>query len=318
MNMYETLHQQGALSSAEMSYVAVLWNVGGFGNKYHPTSDDRTGVGIRSAYGMSVHFPDISREFPLLQGKFVSPRLPFEEIMWMLSGSTSVRPLQEKKVRIWDEWADEHGDLGMVYGAQWRGKDPAQPVDQVEALLQQAEQSIRSGVVNRRMLIDSWTPSSVHNGSMRLPPCHFAWQLHLRLGAADEVWDAGMTVYMRSVDVFLGLPFNMAGYGFLLMLLCQTLRRRCSVAGAEPRIRPRNLTIHMGDCHVYLNHRDAAQRYLEEVYTRACDIRDIRRTWPTVAVEVKRRLPSVEDYRWEDVVVHGHAPGPSIPAEVAV
>jgi len=307
------------LASVEAQYARLLKRAAGWEHTHVPTTDDRTGVGCTSVFGASITAKNVGQQFPLIQGKYVPPRLPFEEIMWMLRGQTNVRPLQQKGVNIWNEWARENGDLGPVYGAQWRGKSDNQRIDQVEEVLSAAVESALSGKINRRMLVDAWTPVDAVSYDTALPPCHFAWQLHLVPGL-DHEQVMNMTVYQRSCDVFLGLPFNLAGYGFLLMMLANTISYRLLGAGRPFNVTPKQLTIHLGDAHVYQNHIEQVREYLRGVYN-APGVRPapgVARWNESPQVTVNEFFTDPGAYQWEDITISGHHPGPKLSAPVAV
>lgn len=203
---------------------------------------DRTGVGTISVVGASVRF-DLTKGFPLVTTKDMTGirwKGIVEELLWFLRGSTNNLELYEKKINIWNAWAKPDGSLGPIYGHQWRNFN-SQNLDQVKQVLDQLSNSPDS----RRMLVSAWNPAQIPD--MALPPCHFAWQVV----KADEE-HLSMVLYMRSSDVFLGLPYNIASYSLLLEMICQ-------VTGYKAK----DLVYHAGDCHIYTNHLEQVKIQLE-------------------------------------------------------
>ena len=240
---------------------------------------DRTGTGTKSIFGHQMRF-DMADGFPLLTTKKLYIKGIIHELLWFLSGDTNIRYLQENNVHIWDEWADENGDLGPVYGKQWRN---FLGVDQIQNVINQ----IRNSPDSRRMVVSAWNPAEMDD--MALPPCHCLFQFYVADGKLS------LQLYQRSADTFLGVPFNIASYALLLLMMAQV----CDMKPGE--------FIHTtGDTHLYLNHLEQA------------DIQLARepRNLPTM-----RLNPDVKDlfaFRYEDFVLEGYDPHPHIKAEVSV
>jgi len=258
---------------------------------------DRTGTGTRSYFGMQCRY-DLSEGFPLVTTKKLHLRSIIHELLWFLSGDTNIGYLKRNGVSIWDEWADENGDLGPVYGRQWRAfpqlipagtADDGEPlfargsVDQIETLLE----TIRKSPDSRRMIVSAWNPGEV--AEMALPPCHTLWHVKI-LG--DKMH---LLLYQRSGDMFLGVPFNIASYAMLLTMLAEA-------TGYKP-----GEFIHtIGDAHIYSNH-------MEQVATQ---LSRTPKALPTL--KLARKPESIFDYRFDDFVFEGYDPDPAIKAPVAV
>jgi thymidylate synthase len=245
---------------------------------------DRTGTGTLSVFGHQMRF-DLAAGFPLLTTKKLHLKSIIYELLWFLSGDTNVRYLHDHGVTIWDEWADDRGDLGPVYGRQWRSW-PAQDggaVDQIANVID----AIRRNPDSRRLIVTAWNPAEVDK--MALPPCHCLFQFYVANGALS------CQLYQRSADVFLGVPFNIASYALLTMMVAQ-------VTGLAP-----GHFIHtLGDAHLYLNHLDQARLQLARA--------------PRRLPQMKLN-PAVTDifaFRFEDFALEGYDPYPHIKAEVAV
>ena len=246
--------------------------------------EDRTGVGTLSVFGAQMRF-DLAAGFPALTTKKLHLRSIIVELLWFLRGDTNVRWLQDRKVSIWNEWADETGDLGPVYGKQWRDWQTVdcRHIDQIADLIAQ----IREHPASRRQIVTAWNPGELH--AMALAPCHCLFQTHVANGRLS------LQLYQRSADIFLGMPFNIASYALLTHMLAQ----QCGLEVGE-------FVWMAGDVHVYLNHLEAARIQLARE----------PRPWPTL--RLARRPDSIDDYRIEDFVVEGYDPHPHIAAEVAV
>jgi len=245
---------------------------------------DRTGTGTLSVFGHQLRF-DLSAGFPLVTTKKIHTKSVVHELLWMLRGDTNVRSLQAAGVRIWDAWADPDGELGPVYGAQWRswrGPD-GQVIDQ---LAQVAEQ-IKANPDSRRLLVSAWNAAEVPR--MALPPCHTLFQFYVAGGRLS------CQLYQRSGDLFLGVPFNIASYALLTCMLAQ-------VSGLQPG----ELIHTLGDAHLYANHVAQAKLQL----TRA------PRPLPTLVLNPK--VASIFDFTFDDIALEGYDPHPAIRAEVAV
>ncbi len=245
---------------------------------------DRTGTGTRSVFGWQMRF-DLEQGFPLLTTKKLHLRSIIHELLWFLSGDTNIKYLQDNGVRIWDEWADENGDLGPVYGHQWRHWKTAdgREIDQIRQLVE----SLKNNPDSRRHLVSAWNPGDVDN--MALPPCHALFQFYVADGRLS------CQLYQRSADIFLGVPFNIASYALLTLMLAQ-------VCG----YRPGDFVHTLGDAHLYSNHLEQAKLQLTRT----------PRPRPTM-----RLNPEVRDlfaFRFEDFTLEGYDPHPHIPAPVAV
>ena len=261
-------------------YLALMRRILDEGVEQH----DRTGTGTLSVFGHQLRF-DLGKGFPLLTTKKLHIRSILIELLWFLRGETNVRWLQENRVSIWDEWADEAGELGPVYGKQWRRWETAdgREIDQIQALID----LIRRDPGSRRQIVTAWNPGDI--GHMALPPCHLMLQTYVANGRLS------LQMYQRSADVFLGVPFNIASYALLTHMLAQ----QC---GLEPG----DFVWTGGDCHLYSNHLDQAREQLN---------RDPR---PLPTLRLLRRPGDISDYRFEDFEIVDYDPHPHIKAEVAV
>jgi thymidylate synthase len=245
---------------------------------------DRTGTGTLSVFGWQMRF-NLADGFPLLTTKKLHTRSIIHELLWFLQGDTNIRYLKDNGVSIWDDWADENGDLGPVYGKQWRRWETAdgRTVDQIAQLVE----GLKHNPDSRRHLVSAWNPGEVNN--MALPPCHALFQFYVANGRLS------CQLYQRSADIFLGVPFNIASYALLTMMMAQ-------VCGYEAG----DFVWTGGDCHLYSNHLEQARLQL----TRE------PRPLPTL-----RLNPEVKDlfaFRFEDFTLEGYDPHPHIKAEVAV
>ena len=245
---------------------------------------DRTGTGTLSVFGWQMRF-DLSEGFPLLTTKKLHTRSIIHELLWFLRGDTNVRYLQENGVSIWDEWADEDGELGPVYGRQWRSwaAPDGSSIDQIANLID----GIKRNPDSRRHVVTAWNPADVDH--MALPPCHCLFQFYVADGRLS------CQLYQRSADVFLGVPFNIASYALLTMMVAQ-------VCG----LKPGDFVWTGGDCHLYLNHLEQAREQL---------------TREPRGLPKMRINPEVKDifgFKYEDFTLEGYNPHPHIKAEVAV
>lgn len=246
--------------------------------------DDRTGTGTLSVFCHQMRF-DLSDGFPLLTTKKLHVKSIIYELLWFLKGDTNVRYLQEHGVRIWDEWADENGDLGPVYGHQWRSWPDYDGghIDQIEYVLNQ----IRTNPNSRRMIVSAWNVAEVNK--MALPPCHTLFQFYVANGKLS------LQLYQRSADTFLGVPFNIASYALLCMMMAQ-------VTGLEP-----GEFIHTtGDTHLYLNHLEQARLQLT------------REPRPLPTMKLNPDVKNLYDFKFEDFELVGYDPWPHIKADVSV
>ena len=241
--------------------------------------DDRTGTGTISTFGEQMRF-DLQAGFPLLTTKRLHVRSIIYELLWFLRGDTNVQYLQEHGVSIWDEWADADGELGPIYGRQWRNFGG---VDQVSRVIEQ----IKAKPYSRRILLNAWNPAELED--MALAPCHYAFQCYVVDGKLSLMWQ------QRSVDSFLGLPFNIASYALLTHMLAQQ-------TGYEVG----ELIFSGGDCHIYLNHLEQVKEQLA---------RDPRALPELV---IKRKPATIFDYTYEDFQIKDYHPHPHIKAPVAV
>jgi thymidylate synthase len=246
--------------------------------------DDRTGTGTLSVFGHQMRF-DLSKGFPLLTTKKLHTRSIIHELLWFLRGETNLGYLHQNGVTIWDEWADEQGELGPVYGSQWRSWRTAdgRTVDQIASVIEQ----IRVNPDSRRLIVSAWNVGELEQ--MALPPCHVLFQFYVAEGSLS------CQLYQRSADVFLGVPFNIASYALLTAMVAQ-------VTDLE-----RGELIHtLGDAHLYLNHLDQAHTQLE------------REPRPLPLLHLNPDVRSIFDYRYEDFTIDGYDPHPSIKAPIAV
>ena len=254
---------------------------------------DRTGTGTRSVFGWQLRF-DLAAGFPLLSTKKLHLRSIIHELLWFLQGDTNIRYLKENGVRIWDEWADANGDLGPVYGHQWRHwKTPdGREIDQIAQLVE----GLKKNPDSRRHIVTAWNPADVER--MALPPCHAFFQLYVAPaapGEADPRAKLSCQLYQRSADIFLGVPFNIASYALLTMMLAQ-------VCG----YRPGDFVHTFGDAHIYSNHFAQAQQQLA---------RDPR---PLPTMRINPEVKDIFGFRFEDFSLEGYDPHPHIAAPVAV
>ncbi len=259
---------------------------------------DRTGTGTRSVFGHQMRF-DLEDGFPLLTTKKLHLKSIIHELLWFLSGDTNVRYLRENGVRIWDEWADENGDLGPVYGAEWRSwRTPdGGTIDQIAQVVDQ----IRRTPDSRRLIVTAWNPADVEKQA--LPPCHCMFQFYVAQEAGSAEGGTGSDkrprlscqLYQRSADVFLGVPFNIASYALLTMMMAQ-------VTG----LRPGEFIHTLGDAHLYLNHIEQAELQLT---------RDPR---PLPRMRINPEIRSIFDFTYADFTLEAYDPHPHIRAEVAV
>jgi thymidylate synthase len=245
---------------------------------------DRTGTGTLSRFGAQLRF-DLSAGFPLLTTKRIHLKSVIHELLWFITGSTSVRPLQEVGISIWDEWADDRGELGPVYGHQWRSW-PGPEGGRIDQLAEVVRQ-VRDEPDSRRMVVSAWNVADLPR--MKLPPCHLLYQFNVN----DDKLSCGM--YMRSCDIFLGLPFNIACYALLTQMVAQVAHRGLG-----------DLVISLGDAHLYTNHLEQARLQLSR------EPRALPRMW------LDPSLKSIFDFRYVHFRVDGYDPHPRISAPVSV
>ena len=243
---------------------------------------DRTGTGTLSIFGHQMRF-DLSEGFPLVTTKKLHLRSIIHELLWFLKGETNIAYLKENGVRIWDEWADENGELGPVYGHQWRPTPDGGHIDQISQVVEQIKKNPNS----RRLMVSAWNVAEVNK--MALPPCHVMFQFYVADGKLS------CQLYQRSADVFLGVPFNIASYALLTMMMAQ-------VCGLQP-----GDFIHtFGDTHLYSNHLEQARLQLQ------------RAPRPLPTMHINTEVKSIFDFKYEDFELRNYDPHPHIKAEVAV
>ena len=246
--------------------------------------EDRTGTGTLSVFGYQMRF-DLEKGFPLVTTKKVHLRSIIHELLWFLKGDTNVKYLSENKVSIWNEWADEKGELGPVYGYQWRSwpdKDGTS-IDQIAQVIDQIKQNPDS----RRLIVSAWNVADVNK--MALPPCHAFFQFYVAEGRLS------CQLYQRSADVFLGVPFNIASYALLTMMVAQ-------VTG----LKPGEFVHSFGDTHLYLNHLDQAE------------LQRSRTPRPLPVMRINPAVKDIFDFVYEDFALEQYDPHPHIPAPVAI
>jgi thymidylate synthase len=246
--------------------------------------DDRTGTGTLSVFGHQMRF-DLGQGFPLLTTKKLHIRSIVHELLWFLKGDTNVAYLHDNKVTIWDEWADAEGNLGPIYGAQWRSWQTADGghVDQIQMALD----TIRKDPDSRRIIVSAWNVGQL--SSMALSPCHALFQFYVANGKLS------CQLYQRSADVFLGVPFNIASYALLTHMMAQ-----------QSDLLPGDFVWTGGDCHLYVNHRQQVDEQLTRV------------PGPLPTLEILRKPPSIFEYQYEDFRVVGYDAQPAIAAPIAV
>ena len=245
---------------------------------------DRTGTGTLSTFGWQMRF-DLAAGFPLLTTKKVHFKSVTYELLWFLKGETNVRWLQEHGVSIWDEWADERGELGPVYGSQWRSW-PARDGGAIDQIAQVVE-SIRTRPDSRRHIVTAWNPAEIDK--MKLPPCHVLFQFYVAEGRLS------CQMYQRSADIFLGVPFNIASYALLTLMTSQ-------VCG----LKPGEFVLSLGDAHLYLNHVEQAKEQLS------------RTPRPLPRLRLNPAARDIFGFRYEDFTLEDYNPYPAIKAPIAV
>jgi thymidylate synthase len=245
---------------------------------------DRTGTGTLSIFGAQARF-DLRERFPLLTTKKLHLKSIIYELLWFLRGETNVRYLNDHGVTIWDEWADEHGDLGRVYGAQWRDWRGANGIriDQIDKVISE----IKENPSSRRLIVSAWNPAEIDE--MALPPCHVVFQFYVNDG------ELSCQLYQRSADLFLGVPFNIASYSLLTMMIAQM----CGLRAGD--------FVHtFGDLHLYQNHLEQAREQLH------------RECRPLPRMQLNPAITRLEDFGFEDFTLLDYNPHPSIKATIAV
>ena len=242
---------------------------------------DRTGVGTRSVFGQQMRF-DLSRGFPLMTTKQMHLKSIIHELLWFIKGDTNVKYLQDNGVRIWNEWADENGDLGPIYGSQWRNWN-GEGIDQ----LAQVVDKLKNNPNDRRMIVSAWNVSKI--SEMRLPPCHMMFQFYVANSKLSCM------LYQRSCDMFLGVPFNIASYALLTMMLAQV----CNLEPGE--------FVHtLGDTHIYHNHFEQVKEQLR------------REPLPLPTMRLNPQVKDINDFKYEDFTLENYECYGAIKAQVAV
>lgn len=245
---------------------------------------DRTGTGTKSVFGHQMRF-DLSEGFPLLTTKKLHLKSIIYELLWFIQGNTNAKYLQEHGVRIWNEWADEEGNLGPIYGAQWRRWRDAKGGTHDQ--LSEAIETIKNNPDSRRIIVSAWNVGEL--AEMHLPPCHLLFQFYVAEGRLS------LQLYQRSADIFLGVPFNIASYALLLMMVAE-------VTGLKP-----GTFVHtLGDAHLYLNHIEQAELQLQ------------REPRPLPTMQITPGVEQIDDFKYEDFQLIGYDPHPHIKAEVSV
>ena len=248
------------------------------------TKEDRTGTGTISVFGYQMRF-DLSEGFPALTTKKLHLRSIIHELLWFLKGDTNIQYLKDNNVSIWDEWADENGNLGPVYGSQWRSWPTAdgRHIDQIKQVVDQ----LKNNPDSRRIIVSAWNVGEIEN--MKLPPCHAFFQFYVAEGKLS------CQLYQRSADTFLGVPFNIASYALLTMMMAQ-------ICGLQPG----DFVHTLGDAHLYSNHLEQARLQLT---------RDFR---PLPTMKINPEVKDIFDFKFEDFELVGYDPHPHIKAAVAV
>ena len=246
---------------------------------------DRTGIGTKSVFGWQMRF-DLAAGFPLLTTKKLHTRSIIHELLWFIRGDTNIGYLQDNGVSIWDEWADEEGNLGPVYGQQWRrwqAPENGRVIDQLGDVVE----AIKSSPESRRLIVSAWNPSDVPD--MALPPCHCLFQFHVAEGRLS------CQLYQRSADIFLGVPFNIASYALLTHMIAHVTSLQVG-----------DFVHTIGDAHIYLNHREQVQLQLDRT----------PRPLPTLTLNPEVR--SIDEFTYEDITLENYEHAPAIRAPIAV
>ncbi len=261
-------------------YLDLLNNVLESGN----LKEDRTGTGTKSIFGYQMRF-NLQEGFPLITTKKLHLRSIIHELLWFLQGNTNIDYLHQNKVTIWDEWANENGDLGPVYGKQWRAWETKEgkAVDQISELIEQ----IKTNPNSRRLLVNAWNVGEINN--MALPPCHILFQFYVANGKLS------CQLYQRSADIFLGVPFNIASYAILTHMIAQV----CNLEVGD--------FVHtIGDAHLYTNHFDQARLQLS------------RSPYPLPELKLNKEIKNIFDFRFEDIEIINYQSHPTIKAPIAI
>jgi len=261
-------------------YLNLLNHVMNHGDK----KNDRTGTGTLSIFGYQMRF-DLSEKFPLLTTKKVHLKSVIYELLWFLKGSTNIKYLQENGVSIWDEWADEYGDLGPVYGSQWRSwrTHDNRSIDQIDKLIT----DLKTNPDSRRLIVSAWNVAEIEN--MKLPPCHCFFQFYV---ANNKL---SCQLYQRSADIFLGVPFNIASYALLTLMIAQVVN-----------LKPGEFVHTLGDAHIYSNHFDQVNEQLK------------REPKELPTMHINSNVKNIFDFKFEDFKLSDYDPYPLIKAPVAI
>ena len=261
-------------------YLNLLNHVMNHGDK----KNDRTGTGTLSIFGYQMRF-DLSEKFPLLTTKKVHLKSVIYELLWFLKGSTNIKYLQDNGVSIWDEWADENGDLGPVYGSQWRSwrTHDNRSIDQIEKLII----DLKTNPDSRRLIVSAWNVAEIEN--MKLPPCHCFFQFYV---ANNKL---SCQLYQRSADIFLGVPFNIASYALLTLMIAQVVN-----------LEPGEFVHTLGDAHIYSNHFDQVNEQLT------------RQPKELPTMHINSNVKNIFDFKFEDFKLSDYDPYPLIKAPVAI
>lgn len=245
---------------------------------------DRTGTGTKSIFGYQMRF-DMQKGFPLLTTKKLHTRSIIYELLWFLKGDTNIKYLHDNKVSIWDEWADDNGDLGPIYGYQWRHWDTQNGayIDQIKDVVQQ----IKNNPNSRRLIVSAWNVAQIDE--MALPPCHCLFQFYVAEGKLS------LQLYQRSADIFLGVPFNIASYSLLLAMMAQVTGLECG-----------EFVHTLGDAHLYTNHLEQAKLQLT------------REPLPLATLKLNSKVNNIFDFTYEDIKIENYQSHPHIKAEVSV
>jgi len=244
---------------------------------------DRTGTGTKGIFGYQMRF-DLSKGFPLLTTKKLHTKSIIYELLWFLKGDTNIKYLNDNKVSIWDEWADKNGDLGPIYGHQWRHWDKENGyIDQIDNIINE----IKTNPYSRRLIVNAWNVAQIDK--MALPPCHCMFQFYV----ADN--KLSLQLYQRSADVFLGVPFNIASYSLLLSMIAQVTGLKCG-----------DFVHTLGDAHLYLNHIEQAKEQLT------------RTPYPLPTLKLNPNIKGINNFAFEDIKIENYLSHPHIKADVSV
>lgn len=277
-------------NNIDVLYKELIWEIQQTGKK----TGNRTGINTQAIFGKMLKI-DVSESFPILTTKKIYWPAVLHELLWFISGDTNIKYLRDNNIRIWNEWADENGDLGPVYGHQWRNNNG---VDQLQLCID----TLKSNPLDRRLIVNSWRPEllpdndktfseNAANGKQALPPCHYSFQFNSDGEYLDLLWN------QRSVDVFLGLPFNIASYALLLKMVAQITN-----------LKPKWLVASLGNCHIYENHKDQIQKQLNNSVW----------TYEHPSLLLKPNISNINNFKAKDIILDNYQHYPTIRAPVAV